>query len=114
MALQLPFQLSKLTGVDAGLVAEVAGQRIEVDSLGAGPGIGLSERLSQRIQFGEVDHCLCALPQAEWVLTAEALGALPVFARPKRLQLSVQHRHLLSQPGITERLLHELSQLGSL
>jgi hypothetical protein len=47
-------------------------------------------------------------------VAAEALRALPVLARPQRLQLGVQRRQLARQPWITERLLDEFGQLGAL
>ena len=68
---QCAFQLGQRAGVDGGLVAELAGQRVEVDVVHGGPGVALRKLLGQLLEFADIGQRLRALAHAEWVVAGE-------------------------------------------
>ncbi len=111
---QLAFELGEPPRVHPCLRTELADQRLDVDVLQPGSGVGLAELLGERVQVGEVGHGLRALAQPQRVVAAEAGGAVPVLPRTQPLQQRVQRGQLLADAGVAERLLRQRRQLGAL
>ena len=68
---QGPFQLGERSGVDDGVVAELARQRVEVDVVHGGARIALGELLGQLLELGDVSQRLRALPHTQRVVAGE-------------------------------------------
>ncbi len=114
LAAQFAFQLGQSRRVDARVVAQLAGQCLQVDVLHAGTGIRLAQLLGQPVELGQVLHGLRAFAHAHGVLAAEPLTRLPVLTGAQRAQVRVQRRDLGRQPWVAERLIDQLGQLGAL
>ena len=111
---QLALQLGQRTGVDAGLLAELGLQLVEVDVLQRRPRVGLRQLLGQRVEPAQLLHRPGRLTQAHRVLAAEAARRGPVLPRPQPLQLRVELPEGLGQARVAEGLLRQLHQLGAL
>ena len=107
-------QLGERAGVDRGLVAELAGELVEVDVVHPRAVVGLRELLGQVVEVGQVLQHAGAVAEAEALLAVEPLGAAPVLARPQRAQVVVERGQRLHQLGRAERLLGQGHQLGAL
>ena len=101
---QRPLELAQGPGVDGGLVAELAGQLVEVDVVHPGAAVGLGELLGEVVEVGEVLEHAGAVAEAEALLAVEALGAAPVLAGAQRLEVVVELAERLHQLGRAERL----------
>jgi hypothetical protein len=100
--------------VDPGVVAELPGQRVEVEVVHAGATVGLRQLLGELVEVGQVLEDTGAVAEAEPFGAVHALGAVPVLARPQRLEVGVEPGQRLHQGRRAERLLGELHQLGAL
>ena len=87
---QRPFQFGERTGVHGGVLAELAGQHVEVDVVHRGARVALRQLLCQLLEFGDVGHRLGALTHAHRVVAGEPLRAVPVFAGAGGLQVRVE------------------------
>ncbi len=76
--------------VDGGLVAELAGELVEVDVVHPGAAVGLGELLGEVVEVGEVLEHAGAVAEAEPLLAVEPLRAAPVLAGAQRLQVVVE------------------------
>ena len=84
-------------GIDGGLVAELACQRVEIDVVHRGAGITLRQLLGELLEFGDIGQRLGALTHAERVVAGELLRAVPVLPRPRGLQVRVEAIQRLHQ-----------------
>ena len=109
-----PLELLQGAGVDGGLVAELAGQLVEVDVVDPGAAVGLGELVGEVVEVGEVLEHAGAVAEAEALLAVEALRAAPVLAGPQRLEVGVEPGQRLHQLRRAERLRRELHQLLAL
>ncbi len=97
LAEQGAFEFGEGAGIDGGLLAELAGQHVQVDIVHGGARMALRELLGQLLQFGDVGKGLGTVPHAQRVVAAEALGAGPVLSRPGGLQVRVEPAQCVQQ-----------------
>ncbi len=114
LALQLALQLGQRARVGRGLLAEHLGERVEVDVLHPRARVALGELLGQVVELAELLHRPGGLAHPHRVLAAEPALAVPVLAGTQALQLGVELLQRLREPGVPERLLGQLHQLGPL
>ena len=84
-------------GVDGGVVAELAGELVEVDVVHPRAAVGLGELLGEVVEVGEVLEDAGAVAEAEALVAVHALRAAPVLAGPQRLQVGVEPVQRLHQ-----------------
>ena len=92
-------ELRERAGVDGGLVADLPGERVEVDVVHPGAGVGLRELVGERVELRDVLEHPGAVTEAQPLLPAELLRPVPVLARAERPQGVVQCRQLVHEPG---------------
>ena len=97
--------------VDRGLVAELAGELVEVEVVHPGAAVGLRELLGEVVEVGEVLEDAGAVAETEALLAVHPLRAAPVLAGAQRLEVGVEPGQGLHQRRRAERLLRELHQL---
>ena len=107
-------ELAQRAGVDRGLVAELAGELVEVDVVHPGAAVGLGQLVGERVEVGEVLQHAGAVAEPETLLAVEPLRAAPVLAGAQRLQVGVELGQRLHQLRRPERLRGELHQLLAL
>ena len=76
-------QLGQRPGVDGGLVAQLAGQHVQVDVVHGGAGIALRKLLGQLLELADIGQRLGALPHAHRVVAGEPLAS-PFQSSPGR------------------------------
>ena len=76
--------------VDRGLVAELAGELVEVEVVHPGAAVGLAELLGQVVEVGDVLEDAGAVAEAEPLLAVHPLRAAPVLAGPQGLEVGVE------------------------
>ena len=74
-------EVAQGAGVDRGLLAQLAGQGVEVDVVHPRPGVLLGQLLAEVVELGEVLQHARAVAEAQALVAAERLGAVPVLAR---------------------------------
>ena len=84
-------------GIDRGLLAELAGQLVEVEVVHPGAAVRLGELLGQGVEVGQVLEYAGPVAQAEPLLALEPLGAAPVLTGPEGLQVVVELGERLHQ-----------------
>ena len=104
-------ELLQRPGVDRRLVAELAGELVEVEVVHPRAAVRLRELVGELVEVGEVLEDAGAVAEAEALLAVHPLGAAPVLAGSQRLQVGVELVERLHQLGRAERLRRELHQL---
>ena len=88
----------------AAVVAELAGQLLQVEVVHPRTAVRLGELLGEVVEVGEVLEHAGAVAEAEPLLPVEAFGPAPVLAGAQRLEVPVELGERLHQLGAAERL----------
>ncbi|CAB4712892.1 unannotated protein [freshwater metagenome] len=111
---QRALELLQGPGVDGGLVAELAGEGVEVEVVHPGAAVRLRELVGEGVEVGEILEDTGAVAEAEALLAVHPLGAAPVLPRSQRLQVAVELRERLHQLGAAEGLRGQRVELRAL
>ena len=104
MSLSARSSSARVLASTAGLVAQLAGQLVEVDVIHPGAAVRLGELLGEVVEVGEVLEHAGAVAEPEALLATELLRAAPVLAGAQRAQVVVELAQRLHQLGAAERL----------
>ena len=114
LALELALDLAQPFDVVDRRPAEGAADRLRVDVVQAGAGVGLPERLLQLLEVGQLLQRRRGVADAEPLLAVHPAATVPVQVGPARAQLVAEVAHLGSQVEVGQRLVHQLAELGAL
>ncbi len=89
-------------------------ERVDVDIVEGGTGVGLTELLLERLELRDLRHRLDRVAVAEWLAASAHLHRPATETRTEGAQVVGQLRHLTGQVGVGQCLAHQLAELLAL